>query len=221
MIFRRRNPSDAAAPLVRSSWWFNPILDVYLACRWWFERRYLFEFDNNNNLDSFRSCISWPPSGTFGYRSPPAKQKSILLVLLSTLTDCTDQTTANWPLAVPFLESLGNFELKIVSAWFPSVIIVTVALTIYPNTRLTFWYWFWQFLVYYSYVDGHTHILASFGMSCKLWPTSCIDAARGCIQEVHADATNILDKKYQCWYSYVDILRVGTGTNARTRHRCC
>ena len=151
------------------------------------------------------------------YRSPPAKQKSILLVLISTLTDCTDQTTANWPLAVLFLESLGNFELEIVSAWFPSVIIVTVALFIYPNTRYTFWYWFWQFLVYYSYVPVSTRFIASYGTSCKLLPTSCIDAAHGCIQELNSDTTNISDKKYQCWYSYVDILRVGTGTDIRTR----
>jgi len=53
-------------------------------------------------------------------------------------------------------------------------------------------------------------------MSCKLSPTGCIDAARGCIQELNGDATNISDKKYSCWYSYVDILHVGTGKNART-----
>ena len=135
--------------------------------------------------------------------------------------DCTDQTTADWPLAVLFLESLGNFELKIVSAWFPSVIIVTVALILYPNTRLTFWYWFWQFLVYYSYVPVSTRFIATFWMSCKLSPTSCIDAARGYIQELNEDTSNIFDKNYLCWYSYVDILPVGTGTNTRTRYRCC
>jgi len=71
------------------------------------------------------------------YRSPPAKPNLRLNGLISTLMDCTDQTTADRPLAVLFLESLGNFELKIVSAWFPSVINVTVALILQHNTRYT------------------------------------------------------------------------------------
>ena len=63
------------------------------------------------------------------------------------------------------------------------------------NIKQCFNLWFWQFLVYYSYVPDFPNFQVLFGTSCNLSLTSCIDTAHGCIQEFKADPSDMLDKK--------------------------
>ena len=110
-----------------------------------------------------------------------------------------------------FLDSWANFELKTVSVQILKIGNITVGMRFQRNIKHSYYLWFWQFLVYYSYVPDCPKFQAISGTSYKLSRASCTDATHDCIQELNADITDISDEKY-CSYSYVDILRVGTGT---------
>ena len=84
-----------------------------------------------------------------------------------------------------FLDSLANFELKIVSAPILKIGTIPVGIGFQRNIGHSYYLWSWQFLVYYSYVPDCPKFHAISDTSYKLLRASCTGATHDYIQELN------------------------------------